>query len=101
MRIIHCMKKIILIIALSFLGLTTVVHAADKPAAYRLTTCIVSGKNLDDMSQPVPFTYKEEGKPDRVVMFCCKSCIGKFKKDPAKYLAKLDAAEATAKANKK
>ena len=101
MRIIHCMKKIVLSIALSFLCLTTAVHAADKPAAYPLNTCVVSGKNLDAMGQPVLFNYKEEGKPDHVVMFCCKSCIGKFKKDPAKYLAKLDTAEVTAKADKK
>jgi YHS domain-containing protein len=27
------------------------------------------------------------------VGFCCKSCIGDFEKDPAKYLAKLKAAQ--------
>ena len=45
------------------------------------------------------YIYKEKGKPDRLVRFCCKMCIPKFEKDPAKYLKKLDeAAAAKAKA---
>lgn len=60
--------------------------------AYPLTTCVVSGETLGEMGDPVIYTYKEDGKPDREVRFCCKMCIGKFKKDPAKYLAILDAA---------
>ena len=64
--------------------------------AYPLTTCVVSGEALEggDMGGPVEYTYKEDGKPDRLVKFCCKMCIAKFKKDPAKYLAKIDAAAA-------
>ena len=85
--------------ALMLLGLSTAgLHAADQPAApYPLTTCVVSGEGLNDMGAPIDFVYKQEGKPDRLVKFCCKQCIGKFKKDPAKYLGKLDAAEAAAK----
>ena len=49
------------------------------------------------MGSPVDFVYKQEGKTDRLVKFCCKQCVGKFKKDPAKYLGKLDAAEAAKK----
>ncbi len=91
MRITHHMNKLILILCLSFLSLAATVSAAGKSVdAYPLTTCVVSGEALNDM-----------GKPDRLVMFCCKSCIGKFNKDPAKYLAKLDAAEAASKADKK
>ena len=102
MRITHRMNKFILVLCLSFLGLAATVRAADKPAApYPLTTCVVSGEALNDMGKPVSYTHKEEGKPDRLVMFCCKSCIGKFKKDPVKYLAKLAAAEAAAKAARK
>jgi hypothetical protein len=48
------------------------------------------------MGEPIDFIYKKEGQPDRLVKFCCKQCIGKFKRDPAKYLAKLDAAAAEA-----
>lgn len=59
---------------------------------YPLTTCVVSGDKLDEMGDPVKYVYKQPGKPDRLVEFCCKDCIKDFEKDPAKYLAKLDAA---------
>ena len=88
------MNKLILALSLAALGLVASVRAEDKPAApaYPLTTCVVSGEALGEMGAPVDYVYKEEGKPDRLVKFCCKMCVGKFKKDPAKYLAKLDAA---------
>jgi hypothetical protein len=76
--------------------------AADKPATdsakstYPLTTCVVSDDKLEggDMGGPVDYIHKEAGKPDRLVRFCCKDCIKDFKKDPAKYLKKLDEAAA-------
>ena len=76
--------------------------AAKAKADYPLTTCVVSDENLEggDMGGPVDYFYKEAGKPDRLVRFCCKMCVPKFEKDPAKYLAKLDeAAAAKAKAD--
>ncbi len=69
------------------------VSAATEKPAYPLTTCVVSGEKLGAMGDVVEYTHKEEGKPDRLVRFCCSSCTKKFKQDPAKYLAKLDAAE--------
>lgn len=59
---------------------------------YPLTTCVVSGRSLDDgdMGPPVDYLYKEEGRPDRLVRFCCRSCIKNFHKDPAKYLQMID-----------
>jgi YHS domain-containing protein len=45
--------------------------------------CPVSGEKLGEMGTPVSIDY--QGKK---VSFCCKSCIGEFQKDPAKYLAK-------------
>jgi len=57
---------------------------------YPLTTCVVSGEKLGEMGAPVDYIYKEEGKPDRLVRLCCKMCISKFKKDPAKYLKVID-----------
>ena len=63
--------------------------------SYPLTTCVVSGEPLEGgMGGPVDYIHKEAGKPDRLVRFCCKACIAEFKKDPAKYLAKIDAAAA-------
>ena len=87
-----------LLTALLLLGLASAgLQAADSPAAtYPLSTCVVSGEGLNDMGAPIDYVYKQEGKPDRLVKFCCKQCTGKFKKDPAKYLSKLDAAEAAA-----
>lgn len=70
-------------------------------AVYPLQTCVVSGDKLEDgsMGAPVDYIHKEEGKPDRLVRFCCKSCIKTFKKTPAKYLKLIDeAASATPKA---
>ncbi len=75
-------------------ALSTPVFAADTPAAakpYPLTTCVVSGEALDSMGETYVHTHKEAGKPDREVRLCCKGCLKKFNKNPAKYLEKLDA----------
>jgi hypothetical protein len=70
--------------------------STEAVVAYPLTTCVVSGDKLEDgeMGPPVNYVYKEEGKPDRLVRFCCKGCIKDFKKDPAKYLKMIDDAAA-------
>jgi hypothetical protein len=59
---------------------------------YPLQTCVVSGDKLEDssMGAPVDYIHKEAGKADRLVRFCCKSCVKDFKKDPAKYLKMID-----------
>lgn len=85
-------------LAVLVLALATPVFAADSVPAqsaktYPLDTCLVSGESLDSMGAPFVYTHKEDGKPDREIRFCCKSCLKKFNKEPAKYLAKLDAAE--------
>jgi len=56
-----------------------------KPKPYPLKTCLVSGEKLDGMGQP--YVFEHEG---REIKLCCKSCLKDFKKDPAKYLKKLD-----------
>ena len=65
---------------------------AAAKAAYPLQTCVVSGDKLDggDMGPPLDYIYREEGKPDRLLRFCCKDCVKDFNKDPDKYLAMLD-----------
>jgi hypothetical protein len=68
--------------------------ATISTAAYPLKTCVVAGGKLGGMGKPVAYVYKQAGQPDRTVLFCCKACIRKFEKEPAKYLAKLDAAGA-------
>ncbi len=66
--------------------------APKTESAYPLKTCVVAGDDLGSMGEPYVHVHKEAGKPDREVRFCCKGCLKKFSKDPAKYLAKLDAA---------
>ena len=63
----------------------------DKPDTYPLKTCVVSGEKLGEMGKP--YVYTHEG---REVRFCCKGCLKDFKKDPAKYVKKLDDAEKAA-----
>jgi YHS domain-containing protein len=64
----------------------------EKPDTYPLQTCVVSGDKLGEMGKP--YIYNYEG---REVRFCCKGCLKDFKKEPAKYLKKLDDAEKAAK----
>ncbi len=59
---------------------------AAKAKAYPLATCIVSSEKLGEMGDPVSLV--QDGQE---VKFCCKGCVKAFKKDPAKYLKKLEA----------
>ena len=63
--------------------------AADKKDSktkpYPLKTCIVSDEKLGEMGDPFVFTH--EGQE---IKLCCKPCQKDFKKDPAKYLKKLE-----------
>jgi hypothetical protein len=63
---------------------------------YPLTTCAVSGDELEggDMGKAQDFIYRETGKPDRLVRFCCKDCLKDFRKEPAKYLKVISGAAA-------
>lgn len=71
---------------------------AKAKAEYPTTTCLVSGEKLGgDMGDSIDYIYREEGKPDRLISFCCKDCVGNFNKNPQKYLKVLDAAKAPAK----
>jgi YHS domain-containing protein len=63
-----------------------------KLKPYTLKTCIVSGDKLGEMGDPFVYAYK-----GREIKFCCKGCLKDFNKDPAKYLKKIDEAEAKAK----
>jgi hypothetical protein len=87
-------------LTLSILGGPLAAMAADQPAdpkaakakPYTLKTCIVSGEKLGEMGKP--FVFVHEG---REIKLCCKDCQKDFKKDPAKYVTKLEKEEAKAK----
>lgn len=54
------------------------------PRPYPLKTCLVSGEDLDSMDERVSTVYQGQ-----VFEFCCKPCLKKFNKEPAKYQAML------------
>lgn len=64
---------------------------------YPLDTCPVTGEKLGSMGKPIDYLYKyktADGKERvRLVRFCCSACPATFKKDPEKYLKKIDDAE--------
>jgi len=66
---------------------------------YPLTTCAVSGDDLEagDMGKPQESIYREAGKPDVLVRFCCKDCRKDFNQEPAKYLKVIQDAAAARK----
>jgi YHS domain-containing protein len=61
---------------------------AESGESYPLDVCVVSGEKLGSMGEPHVITH--EGTE---VQFCCDNCVPKFKEDPAKYLAKIEAAQ--------
>jgi YHS domain-containing protein len=72
--------------------------AADKKEKlkpYTLENCIVSGDKLGEMGKPFEYEYK-----GREIKFCCKNCVKDFNKEPAKYVKKIEEAEAKAKEKK-
>jgi hypothetical protein len=93
------MKKnlAVAVLAVSILASPFAALAADsKPKTklkpYPLKTCVVTDEKLGDMGDAYVFEY--EG---REIKLCCKGCVKDFKKDPAKYVKKLEKAEAKAK----
>jgi hypothetical protein len=58
-------------------------HGAAK--AYPLDKCIVTDEAFEHGK---PYVFVHEGQE---IKLCCKDCLADFQKDPAKYLAKLDA----------
>ena len=65
-------------------------------ADYPLKACVVSGDSFDggEMGPPVDYIYKQAGKTDRLVILCCKGCVKDFRKNPDKFLKKIDDAAA-------
>lgn len=93
--LLDTMKKLLItsLLAGAVLAGSLTATAADKKSDkkksdYPLKTCVVSGEKLGEMGKP--YVIKHDG---REVQLCCKSCEKDFKKDPAKYMKKLDEAE--------
>ena len=73
--------KVIYVMLLVFAISVTATFAADKES-HQQTTCPVMGGKIN---KDIYADY--EGKR---VYFCCDACISPFKKDPAKYISKLE-----------
>ena len=74
------MKTILTLAAVSAL-LASAAFAAKK---YPLDYCLVTDNELGSMGKVITKVY--DGQE---IKFCCKPCVKKFEKNPAKYLAKL------------
>jgi hypothetical protein len=76
-------------LAAAYLASPLAALAADKKdskaKAYPLKKCLVSDEDLGSMGEPYVFTH--EGQE---IKLCCKSCQKDFKKEPSKYLKKLE-----------
>lgn len=66
--------------------------AAKARKEYPVDVCVTSGDKLGSMGKSPEYIYRVDGKPDRLLIFCCDGCEEDFMKDTAKYLAALDAA---------
>jgi len=80
------------VLAGPFVALAGDQKADAKLKPYTLKTCVVSGDKLGEMGEPFVYKYK-----DREIKLCCKSCLKDFNKEPAKYVKKIEEAEAKAK----
>jgi hypothetical protein len=77
----------------AFMALAADNKADAKIIPYTLKVCVVSGDKLGEMCKPYVFT-----NDTREIKLCCKSCLKDFKKDPKKYIKKIEEAEAKEKA---
>jgi hypothetical protein len=76
---------------LGLVATSLIVQADDKkPKPYPLKTCVVADEEINDKGDMKPYVFVEDG---REIKLCCKSCLKDFKKDKAKYMAKIEAAE--------
>lgn len=67
---------------------------ASKPQDVGNKICPVTGEKIDEKTKA---TYEYKGK---IYNFCCTMCIDEFKKDPEKYIKKVEE-ELQAKAEKR
>ena len=81
----RCVRKLQRDAAAAAAKLDQAVAAAQRPT-YPEDACLVSGEKLDSMGGPVEMVVA-----NRLVRLCCKSCARKVKKNPATYIAKIDA----------
>ncbi len=82
--------KFLSALLLALLPVAATASASDEQTANSAVpaTCPVSGEKIGSMGDGYVHTHKIDGQPDRTVTLCCKMCVGKFNRDPERYLAK-------------
>lgn len=60
-------------------------YADAQRESYPLDTCVVSGAKLGSMGDPIELVAG-----NRLVRFCCASCVPKFKANPSEFLSKIE-----------
>ena len=88
----HCLRPVAVLLSALAGSVSFAADKETKDKPYPLDKCVVSGEKLGELGKP--YVFKHEGHE---VQLCCKDCLKDFKKDPAKYMKKLDEAEAKAK----
>lgn len=77
---------LILLCAFALFAAVAQADTVSNSAAYPLSTCIVSGKTLGAMGEPVVMKVG-----DREIRLCCNNCVATFNDDQEAWLAKIDA----------
>ena len=77
-----CIKILSLATLIAIVAVGYVLAEGEAAKSKQQTTCPVMG---GEINKEIYTDY--EGKR---VYFCCKGCIGEFKKDPAKHIKKLE-----------
>lgn len=85
------MKKILFLSLLFPALLWAEAKPAEPAEPYPLETCVVTGAKLDSMGGP--YIHTHEGTE---VRFCCRGCLPRFNREPAKYLKMIEVARADA-----
>ena len=84
MKTRHILGLLVAAATIALTSCATSGQATGGVKPYPLKTCIVTDNELGSMGDPITQVYQGQQ-----VKFCCKACIAKFHKDPAKYLSKL------------
>lgn len=90
LRPLFASKFYSLLVVTLFAAISATAADEKKPKPYPLNTCIVSDEKIGADPGMKPYSFVQDG---REVKLCCKSCLKSFKKESAKYMAKIEAAE--------
>ena len=74
-----------LLLAGTIAGAASRAQDEKSTAPYLLPTCVVSGKKLGSMGDPIVLTH--EGQQ---IKLCCKGCVKRFNAKPADYVKKMN-----------